>query len=60
MPVKEMDFPSITICRQGLNMDAVQKALLLDYQTWKDQASSNSKPRRKREAQSLNDYLSEK
>ena len=60
MPVTEMDFPSITICRQGLNMDAVQEALLLDYQTWKNQARSGSKPRRKREALSLNDYLSEK
>ena len=60
MPVKEMDFPSITICRQGLNMDAVQKALVLDYQEWQKQPNIDSKQRRKRAAMSLDDYLSEK
>ena len=60
MPVKEMDFPSITICRQGLNMDAVQKALVLDYQEWQKEEDIGSQKRRKRKAMSLDDYLSEK
>ena len=60
MPVKEMDFPSITICRQGLNMDAVQKALVLDYQEWQKEEDIGSQKRRKRKAMSLDDYLNEK
>ena len=60
MPVKEMDFPSITICRQGLNMDAVQKALVLDYQEWQKEEDIGFQKRRKRKAMSLDDYLNEK
>ena len=35
MPVTEMNFPSITICKQGVDLAAVQKALELDFEVWK-------------------------
>ena len=34
-PVTEIDFPAITICSQGLNMDAVTRAIELDFQEWR-------------------------
>ena len=30
-PVKELPFPSVTICSPGLNMEAVEEALLEDF-----------------------------
>ena len=40
MPVTEMSFPSITICKQGLDMAAVQRALELDLEAWVEQQTS--------------------
>ena len=37
--VTELEFPAITICSEGLNMDAVAKALEKDIDQW--QSSSN-------------------
>ena len=34
MPVTELSFPAITVCRQGLDMAAVQRAMELDYEDW--------------------------
>ena len=33
-PVTELSFPSVTICSPGLNMEAVQDALLDDFDIW--------------------------
>ena len=33
-PVTELPFPSVTICSPGLNMEAVKKALLDDFEYW--------------------------
>ena len=33
-PVTELSFPSVTICSPGLNMEAVQDALLDDFNIW--------------------------
>ena len=33
-PVAELPFPSVTICSPGLNMEAVEKALLDDFEDW--------------------------
>ena len=34
-PVTELDFPSVTICSSGLNMEAVRSALFNDFANWK-------------------------
>ena len=31
----ELDFPSVTICSSGLNMEAVRRALFNDFAKWK-------------------------
>ena len=33
-PVEELPFPSVTICSPGLNMEAVEEALLEDFNHW--------------------------
>ena len=33
-PVAELPFPSVTICSPGLNMKAVEEALLEDFNLW--------------------------
>ena len=33
-PVEELPFPSVTICSPGLNMGAVEEALLEDFNQW--------------------------
>ena len=33
-PVAELPFPSVTICSPGLNMKAVEEALLEDFDLW--------------------------
>ena len=34
LPVSKLDFPAITICRQGLDMDSLEEHLEEEYQTW--------------------------
>ena len=52
-----MTFPGITICREGLNMDAVKKALERDYEEWKSQ---NSRKKRSARDDSLGVFMQEK
>ena len=33
-PVSELNFPSVTICSPGLNMEAVEEAVLEDFDQW--------------------------
>ena len=33
-PVKDTPFPSITICTEGINMDAVMEAVTKDFNEW--------------------------
>ena len=58
MPVTEMSFPTITICKQGLDMAAVQRALELDFEAWVEQQSSSGK--RKRATVDIDTFLKEK
>ena len=46
MPGTEMSFPSITICKQGLDMAAVQRALQLDLEAWVEQQTSTGRRKR--------------
>ena len=34
-PITELDFPSVTICSSGLNLEAVKSALYNDFAYWK-------------------------
>ena len=34
LPVTELDFPAVTVCSQGLNMDNVAKAVERDFYEW--------------------------
>ena len=61
MPVTEMSFPSITICKQGVDLTAVKKALELDFEAWKlRQEDDDSNKRRKRSAVDIDTFLKEK
>ena len=60
MPVTEMNFPSITICKQGVDLAAVQKALELDFEAWKLRQDADSNTRRKRSAVDIDTFLKEK
>ena len=60
MPVTEMNFPSITICKQGVDLAAVQKALELDFEAWKLRQDVDRNTRRKRSAVDIDTFLKEK
>ena len=34
MPINKIPFPAVTICSSGLDMEAVKKALMIDFDTW--------------------------
>ena len=34
MPVDRLPFPAVTICSSGLDMEAVKKALMIDFDAW--------------------------
>ena len=42
-PVAELPFPSVTICSPGLNMKAVEEALLDDFDLWLKENGKNDK-----------------
>ena len=53
-PVSELEFPSVTICSSGLNMEAVRRAFYNDFAKWritKDQLGDK---------ELLNAYMEEK
>ena len=47
-PVTDIDFPSITICTAGMNLNAVKAALRLDQMDWEKNQEDKSSKRRKR------------
>lgn len=54
-PVTDLDFPSVTICSSGLNMEAVRQALFNDFANWR---INNQETDNQHEA--LNVYMEEK
>ena len=42
-PVTELSFPSVTICSPGLNMEAVEEAILEDFDEWLKANSKDDK-----------------
>ena len=57
-PVTDLDFPSVTVCRQGIDMAAVMRALELDYKLWQDQGEPEA--RVKRGVRDLNTFMRER
>ena len=49
----ELPFPSVTICSPGLNMEAVEEALLEDFEHWLNENGKTD------ENESLEDRLDE-
>ena len=34
-PIADLDYPAVTVCSEGLNMDTVDKVLHQEFQNWK-------------------------
>ena len=43
LPITELDFPAITICSEGLDMEAVEKVIENDFEEWKKNNSIREK-----------------
>ena len=54
-PVSELKFPSVTICSQGLRMEAVKNALMVEYDKWKIQR--NRKKRSIGETEMVSEFV---
>ena len=59
MPVTELSFPAITVCRQGLDMAAVQRAMELDYEDWVARQGAVRRKRSLGSGESMDTYLQE-
>ena len=49
MPVTSLNFPGVTICTSGLNMEAVTRQLMKDFTTWKKEENVTPVDREKDE-----------
>ena len=49
----DLNFPSVTICSPGLNMEAVKEAILDDFDKWLNETGGNYK-------EQLDDFMEEK
>ena len=54
-PVTDVDFPAVTICTAGMNLNAVKAALRLDQMKWEKNKEDKSSKRRKRDAEDQDD-----
>ena len=43
LPMEELDFPSVTICREGLDMDNVGKTMVEDFKMWREGSTRRAK-----------------
>ena len=57
MPVTSLNFPGVTICTSGLNMEAVTRQLMKDFTTWKKEEKNISVDREQYE-NLLQEFLS--
>ena len=55
--MEELPFPSVTICSPGLNMKAVEEALLEDFEQWRN---DNGKAHEGRLEKHLEEFMDEK
>ena len=59
MPVNRIPFPAVTICSSGLNMEAVKKALMLDFDAWMT-TEGRSSLNKDEDRENWNDFMEEK
>ena len=56
MPVTSLNFPGVTICTSGLNMEAVTKQLMNDFNNWKKE-ENETQVDRERDKDLLQKYM---
>ena len=59
-PVTDLDFPSVTICSSGLNMEAVRQALFNDFANWRITNNQETIEDLASQHEALNVYMEEK
>ena len=61
LPVTQLDFPAVTICSDGLNMHAVERALQKDLELWREKEEAKGTRRKRSTAQeSIDQFMMEK
>ena len=58
--VEELEFPAVTVCREGLDMEAVEKVLANDIEKWLDNSSKKLNKRAVSSEPSPEMYMKEK
>ena len=58
LPVTEIEFPAVTICSQGLNMENVAKAVTRDFYEWHEEKVKRNGRREKRNGDTLEERMS--
>ena len=58
VPATEVTFPAITICRDGVDMNAVEEAIFEDFTKWKQSSGRTSKSK-KEDEDLLHEYMAE-
>ena len=58
LPSSEVTFPAVTICRDGVDMKAVEDAIFNDFIKWKQQTGHSSKSK-KEDEDLLHQYMAE-
>ena len=57
LPITELDFPAITICSEGLDMEAVEKVIENDFEEWKKENKANRAKRDVDEEEEVKNFL---
>ena len=60
LPVTEINFPAVTVCSQGLNMENVARAVERDFYDWHHQQTEEGDGDRETLQQRMSLYLREK
>ena len=60
LPVTEINFPAVTVCSQGLNMENVARAVERDFYDWHHQQAEEGDGDRETLQQRMSFYLREK
>ena len=58
VPSTEITFPAVTICRDGVDMNAVEEAIFEDFTKWKQSSGRTSKSK-KEDEDLLHEYMAE-
>ena len=58
-PVKNTPFPSVTICTEGVNMEAVMEAVSEEFQAWAEQRNITGAKDDSEHRANVKDFLSD-